>query len=150
MADLARSNGTSDSGWAIALHSTTNQSQDTLRDQESHERKQRTFIDGLRDLAQPPLYSRMVLLCSCWFFLSFGFYGFTLWLPTYYKSGGIDDDSDVYLVSIWVGLANLPGNTFSYLMVDRIGRKWTLVLSLILSGACVFVVLAITSTTGTC
>ena len=43
---------------------------------------------------------------------------FSLWLPTFYKSGGVDDDTDIYLVSIWVGLSNLPGNMFSYLMVS--------------------------------
>eukprot|EP00038_Savillea_parva_P006783 m.165807 g.165807 ORF g.165807 m.165807 type:complete len:550 (-) comp12608_c0_seq1:198-1847(-) len=148
---LARSNGTMNSGWEVALRSSMNEAaQGTGADSDSEatERKQRTFIDAMVELTSPPLASRMLLLCGCWFFLSFGFYGFTLWLPSYYQSGGIDDDSDVYLVSIFVGLANLPGNMFSYLMVDRIGRKWTLILSLVLSGACVFVVLGITTTEG--
>lgn len=151
LAMLARSNGTQASGWRIALQSTTNNdAQGNPGGVAAAANKQRTFVDALRELAKPPLYWRMVLLCGTWFFLSFGFYGFTLWLPSYYKSGGIDDDSDVYLVSIYVGLSNLPGNLFSYLLVDRIGRKWTIILSLILSGACVFVVLAITTTSGRC
>lgn len=103
---------------------------------------------ALAVLGGPEYRRRMVLLCCVWFFLSFGFYGFTLWLPSYYKAGGIDDDSDIYEVSIWVGLANLPGNVFSYLMVDRIGRKWTLITSLVLSGCAVFSVLGISNTDG--
>lgn len=107
-----------------------------------------SFRGALTVLGGPEYRPRMILLCCVWFLLSFGFYGFTLWLPSYYKAGGIDDDSNIYEVSIWVGLANLPGNVFSYLMVDRIGRKWTLITSLVLSGAAVFSVLGISNTDG--
>lgn len=69
-------------------------------------------------------------------------------LPQYFKSGGIDDDADIYLVSLYVALSNLPGNAFAYFMVDNIGRKWTLIISLVLSGSSVFSVLFISSTSG--
>lgn len=154
LAKVAAANGTADSGWDVLLSPDTNSERggqsngSGIGKSGPSDRKKQSFFDSLQILSEAPLGSRMTLLCSVWFFLSFGFYGFTLWLPSYYKSGGIDDDSDVYLVSIYVGLANLPGNAFSYLLVDRVGRKWTLVLSLILSGAAVFIVLAITSTDG--
>ena len=47
-----------------------------------------SFRGALTVLGGPEYRPRMILLCCVWFLLSFGFYGFTLWLPSYYKAGG--------------------------------------------------------------
>lgn len=99
-------------------------------------------------LFQPPLRRNSLLLCGIWASLSFGFYGFTLWLPEFFRGGGVDDDTDIYLVSLIVATANLPGNVFAYFAVDRLGRKWTLWTSLSLSGIAVFFILGVKTTAG--
>ena len=96
LGELARVNGTSDSGWAVMIRPDVNTNSATIMSPSSavgpgsgrasvtnqgsgvveKGPTQRTFRDALRDLSEPPLLRRMILLCGVWFFLSFGFYGF--------------------------------------------------------------------------
>ncbi len=81
-----------------------------------------------------------------WFFLSFGYYGLTLWVPQYFSdrsssgdsqsSGGADpndetnndkvDNNDMYLTSVISALSALPANVISIFTVRSYGRIKTL------------------------
>jgi len=90
-----------------------------------------------------------IVLSGVWAFLSFGFYGLTLWLPNYFQHGGLDSETNIYLISFYVALANLPGNIFAYYATDYLGRKVTLLVSMLASAGSIFSILKIHSTTGT-
>eukprot|EP00045_Choanoeca_perplexa_P010210 m.102744 g.102744 ORF g.102744 m.102744 type:complete len:570 (-) comp15194_c0_seq1:68-1777(-) len=112
----------------------------------------RGVVHVFRDTAllfRPATRKPTLVLSGVWITLSFGFYGLTLWLPSYYQHGGIDDSVSVYKVSFFVACANLPGNIFAYWSLDRLGRRLTLILSMIASAASVFSILEINSSAGT-
>eukprot|EP00730_Choanoeca_flexa_P002278 TRINITY_DN10985_c0_g4_i2.p1 TRINITY_DN10985_c0_g4~~TRINITY_DN10985_c0_g4_i2.p1 ORF type:complete len:579 (+),score=80.45 TRINITY_DN10985_c0_g4_i2:171-1739(+) len=100
-------------------------------------------------LFKPSTLKPTLVLSGVWITLSFGFYGLTLWLPNYYQHGGIDDTVSVYKVSFFVACSNLPGNIFAYWSLDRLGRRITLIVSMMASAASVFSILEINSTAGT-
>jgi len=100
-------------------------------------------------LFQPPLRRNMVVLCVVWISLCFSFYGLSLWLPNFYKHGGVDDSVNIYFVSFLTALANLPGNVLSAYTVEWIGRAKTLALSMLVSAVAVFCIPAVKTTTAT-
>jgi len=101
-----------------------------------------------------------IKLTITWFFLAFGYYGLTLWIPQYFSdkaaaasagSGGGEggtgtaDDLDVYLTALIGALSALPANIISVFTVREYGRIRTLVCSLLLSSICVGLVPVIAS-----
>eukprot|EP00042_Codosiga_hollandica_P040885 m.357899 g.357899 ORF g.357899 m.357899 type:complete len:556 (+) comp55978_c1_seq1:140-1807(+) len=99
-------------------------------------------------LFKPPLRRNMLILCAVWYALCFGFYGLSLWLPNFYKYGGVSEDSDIYFISLLSAIANLPGNIISAWSVEAIGRARTLVISMIVSAICVFFIFFVKTTAG--
>eukprot|EP00051_Salpingoeca_urceolata_P013547 m.170285 g.170285 ORF g.170285 m.170285 type:complete len:533 (+) comp17824_c0_seq9:304-1902(+) len=91
---------------------------------------------------------RTILLSIIWFGLSFGFYGLSMWLPSYFRNGGVDTDSNIYMLSFFVNLSNFPGNVFCLLFLDRVGRRATLSISMFLSATCVLFLFFISGSTG--
>ena len=103
---------------------------------------------------------RTTLALACaWFTISFGWYGNMLYLPTLFAAregggpgrasatapppalapasgaGGVADlPSAVYLDSVIVALANLPGNVASIWLIDWAGRKRTLMANTAMGG----------------
>jgi hypothetical protein len=73
------------------------------------------------------------LLAVVWFMLSFGWYGLLLWLPSLFKAS--DVELDVYQDAFLVNCANLPGNLISAFLMDRVGTKSVLVVSMLLACA---------------
>eukprot|EP00055_Hartaetosiga_balthica_P010728 m.46796 g.46796 ORF g.46796 m.46796 type:complete len:545 (+) comp7288_c0_seq1:224-1858(+) len=107
------------------------------------------ILRATRNLFQGTLLRPTLILSAVWFMLSMGFYGLTLWLPNYYQHGGIDANTSVYKVSFFVALANLPGNVFAFWAVDKLGRRMTLVVSMLVSALSVFSIFGIHTTIGT-
>eukprot|EP01097_Dermamoeba_algensis_P002257 TRINITY_DN1900_c0_g2_i1.p1 TRINITY_DN1900_c0_g2~~TRINITY_DN1900_c0_g2_i1.p1 ORF type:complete len:613 (-),score=96.30 TRINITY_DN1900_c0_g2_i1:737-2575(-) len=100
-------------------------------------------------LFHPDLLRVTVLLCLVWFTLNFGWYGLVSWTPTLFHNSNNNnnahnsteptptpdpDSVDVYRDTFLSQAANLPGNIISSLLVDRLGRKWLLVCSMLGSG----------------
>eukprot|EP01104_Vermistella_antarctica_P003225 TRINITY_DN1339_c0_g1_i1.p1 TRINITY_DN1339_c0_g1~~TRINITY_DN1339_c0_g1_i1.p1 ORF type:complete len:580 (+),score=72.99 TRINITY_DN1339_c0_g1_i1:220-1959(+) len=81
----------------------------------------------------PDLIRTTVILSVVWASISYGFYGLTLWLPSFFKSKGLPMP-DVYQNSFLVALANLPGNIAAAITVEVWGRRLTLAVSMVLSG----------------
>ena len=65
-----------------------------------------------------------------WFTLNFGSYGLLTWINSLFL---IINLKNVYFNALLFAFANLPGNILSGLLVDQIGRKKTLIFSMIMS-----------------
>ena len=72
------------------------------------------------------------LLCVLWFTLSFAWYGLAIWIPTLFALS--DVQLDPYQDAFVVSAANVVGCVIAALLIDRIGRKWLMVGSLL--GSC--------------
>ncbi|ANE43412.1 MFS transporter [Deinococcus puniceus] len=69
---------------------------------------------------------RTVLLALVWFGLSLGYYGIFSWLPSVLRAQGLDLGA-VYRTSLLLALAQIPGYVLAAYLVERIGRRATLV-----------------------
>ncbi|MFC4639612.1 MFS transporter [Deinococcus hohokamensis] len=77
---------------------------------------------------------RTLLLAAVWFGLSLGYYGIFSWLPSFLKAQGMDLGA-VYRTTLLLALAQVPGYVLAALLVERIGRRATLVGYLVASAA---------------
>lgn len=80
---------------------------------------------------------RTIMLWLAWFGIVFSYYGIFMWLPSLVYAQGFAVVKTFEYVLIMT-LAQLPGYFAAALLVDRIGRKYTLSLFLLLSGVCSF------------
>lgn len=72
------------------------------------------------------LRRRTVLLALVWFGLSLGYYGIFSWLPSYLRAQGLELGA-VYRTSLLLALAQIPGYVLAAYLVERVGRRATLV-----------------------
>lgn len=95
--------------------------------------------------------------------LSFGYYGLWMWFPQIfaqleYGNGtvcssdivDVPDDgnsSAIYQDAFLTALSNLPGNLFTIAFMDRLGRRFLMATSLLLSGISVFFIWFVSSRT---
>jgi len=100
---------------------------------------QQLFNDDLR--------RSTIVLIIIWFTLSFGYYGFTLWMPTYFNEIALPEGFNIYISVFVSNLSNIPGNILSVFSVDIIGRRATLGGSMIISAISVFFIFLITNGT---
>lgn len=75
---------------------------------------------------QNGLAPRTLLLSTIWFSLSLGYYGIFTWLPGIFKTQGFAL-LPVYQNMIILAVAQVPGYVLAAYLVERIGRRWTLV-----------------------
>lgn len=110
--------------------------------------------------APPHTFNTILILCIM-FSLCFGYYGLWIWLPELYKrmalTGGSPCSTDyiiknttestnstcqieqsVYISSFYSALSNLPGNIFTIIFIDKMGRNLVTSISFFLSGLSVF------------
>lgn len=77
-----------------------------------------------------PVYRRRTLtLWSLWLGINFGYYGFVLWLPTLMIGKGFVLIQSLQF-TLLMSLAQLPGYYSAAYLIERLGRKATLVLYL--------------------
>jgi putative MFS transporter len=69
---------------------------------------------------------RTLMLWILWFAMVYSYYGIFTWLPSLLVSGGHQVVKSFQYVLV-ITLAQIPGYFCAALLVDRIGRKWTLV-----------------------
>ncbi|XP_071479724.1 synaptic vesicle glycoprotein 2C-like [Diadema antillarum] len=104
-------------------------------------------------LFKSPLTRVTLALLAIYLCLSYGYYGLWMWFPelfTRVENGGsacgdvnvtLSNDTDnphIYEDGFYTALSNLPGNLLAIIFIDRLGRKFMLTTSLILSGVSVF------------
>lgn len=80
----------------------------------------------LGSLFQGLLRRRTLLLAVVWFGLSLGYYGIFSWLPSFLRAQGMDLGA-VYRTTMLLALAQLPGYALAAWLVERVGRRPTVV-----------------------
>lgn len=83
---------------------------------------------GVRTLLQPNLRLRTLLLWTIWSCLTFSYYGISFITPRFFG------DRDVYQVTFITTLSEIPGLIIPAFVLDRLGRKRTLVLGFVIGG----------------
>lgn len=84
-------------------------------------------ISPLREIFQYPTFLLRVANCSfCWLTNTFVYYGLTL--------NSVSISGNKYVNFMLLSLIEIPGFGVTYILSERIGRRWTLCSSLILSG----------------
>jgi putative MFS transporter len=87
----------------------------------------------VQDLWSPSLVRTTLLLWLIWFTMSLGYYGVFTWLPSYFRSKGMEL-LPVYQNTLILALAQLPGYFSAAYLVEKIGRRRTLGIYMIASG----------------
>src|SRR5919201_3163887 len=85
-----------------------------------------------RELAEPTLRRTSLVMIAVWIVLNISYYGLFLWLPVVLN--GDKFSIDVYLLLTLSALSQFPGYAAAIWLVERIGRKPTLALFLLLGG----------------
>ena len=81
---------------------------------------------GLSTLFAPNYARRTVMLWSLWFFALLGFYGLTTWLGALLQAKGFPVTKSVFY-TILISLAGIPGFLTAAWLIERLGRKPTLI-----------------------
>ncbi len=84
------------------------------------------------ELFSPSIVGTTVRLVTIWVTLCFGSYGIGTWITILFTQVKLDDP---YQNAFFYALANLPGNLFTIALMDRLGRKYMLAGSMVLSAA---------------
>ncbi|XP_071487151.1 synaptic vesicle glycoprotein 2C-like [Diadema antillarum] len=118
----------------------------------------RVIIETTSQLFKGPQIRVTAAMLTITFCLSFGFYGLWMWFPEIFnrvehagsacgdynpdspESLANDTDDNIYRDGFYTSLSNLPGNLLTIFLMDRLGRKFMLTTSLILSGVSVFLI----------
>jgi MFS family permease len=90
------------------------------------------FSTSAAILYTPELRQTTLPLQMVWFSLSFGSYGLMTWINRLFVQVHLEN---VYFNALLFALANLPGNIFSAVLMDRIGRNTMLVSSILAAAA---------------
>ncbi len=80
---------------------------------------------------------RTVMLWVLWFAMSFAYYGIFTWMPGLLRSKGFDL-SQTFLLNLIISLFQIPGYFSAAYLVERWGRKSTLVVFLLLNAVGAF------------
>jgi putative MFS transporter len=78
-----------------------------------------------RELFSPVWRRRTVVLWTMWATMNFSYYGIFLWLPTQFVRKGFSLD-EALLFNLLIALAQIPGYFAAAFLVERWGRKMTL------------------------
>eukprot|EP00953_Heterococcus_sp_UTEX-ZZ885_P012726 7288-Heterococcus_DN1.PRE.2 len=124
-------------GYAKLLQPDTDDSRSTQQTASQSSYSDRSSSSSSRSgpfaaLLSPAAARTSTVLMLVWFSLSYGSYGVSTWSSTLFTDIGLGNP---FLSSLVYSLANLPGNVFSVLFVERIGRKRLLASSMALAAA---------------
>jgi putative MFS transporter len=84
-----------------------------------------------RDLFGPGLRRRTAMLWSLWFAMAFSYYGIFIWLPTLLVGRGFPEVQS-FRFTLYITLAQIPGYFAAAWLVEKVGRRATLVPFMIL------------------
>jgi putative MFS transporter len=85
---------------------------------------------GLSTLFSAGYGRRTIMLWCLWFFALLGFYGLTTWLGALLQAKGFPVTKSVYY-TILISLAGIPGFLTAAWMIEALGRKPTLIATLL-------------------
>lgn len=95
----------------------------------------RRATPSFAQLWQPALVRKTLLLSIIWFSLSLGYYGIFTWLPQFFRAQKIEM-MPIYEYQLLLAIAQIPGYVLAAILIDRWGRKPTLITYLI--GSAIF------------
>ncbi|MFQ5877918.1 MAG: MFS transporter [Acidobacteriota bacterium] len=81
---------------------------------------------GVRELFGPGLRRRTIMLWILWFAMGYSYYGIFSWLPTLLVKQGFAI-AESFRFTLYIILAQIPGYFAAAYLVERIGRRATLV-----------------------
>ncbi|HEY3078863.1 MAG TPA: MFS transporter [Chloroflexota bacterium] len=85
---------------------------------------------GLGDLFAPAYLRRTIVLWAMWATMNFSYYGIFLWLPSQFVRKGLPIDQAL-LFNLIIAIAQVPGYFAAAWLVERWGRRPTLVVFLL-------------------
>jgi putative MFS transporter len=88
----------------------------------------------MRDLFSAPLRRRTVMLWTLWYAMAFSYYGIFIWLPTLLVGRGYPEVQS-FRFTLYITLAQIPGYFAAAWLVEKVGRKRTLVPFMLLCAA---------------
>jgi MFS transporter, putative metabolite:H+ symporter len=91
----------------------------------------------LKDLFAPGLARRTIMLWILWFAMVFSYYGIFTWMPSLLRSKGFALQ-EAFLLNLIISLFQIPGYFAAAFLVERWGRKGTLVSFLLLNAVGAF------------
>ena len=80
----------------------------------------------LRDLFAARLRRRTLMLWALWFSMAFSYYGLFIWLPTLLVGRGYAE-AQSFRFTLYITLAQIPGYFAAAWLVEKVGRRATLV-----------------------
>jgi putative MFS transporter len=92
---------------------------------------------GIADLFAPGLARRTIMLWILWFAMIFSYYGIFTWLPGLLRGKGFTLQQ-AFLLNLIISVFQIPGYFSAAYLVERWGRKSTLVTFLLLNAVAAF------------
>lgn len=96
-----------------------------------------TFLGNLAALFGPGILRTTLMLWLLWITITFSYYGFFTWIPTLLVKHGMTITRS-FGYSIIIYLAQIPGYYSAAFVSEKLDRKWTIILYLLLGGASAF------------
>ena len=93
-----------------------------------------TFTGNLRALWSPSVRRITLMLWLLWITITFSYYGFFTWIPSLLVDKGMTITKS-FGYSIIIYLAQIPGYYSAAFVSEKLDRKWTIVLYMLLGGA---------------
>ncbi|OWZ20689.1 Synaptic vesicle glycoprotein 2A [Phytophthora megakarya] len=94
---------------------------------------ERSTLSAFGLLFDPVLRATTISLLMSWFCLSFGSYGLATWITMLFMRIGLENP---FANAFIYAAANLPGNIMTALLLDRLGGRRILAISMLLSAGC--------------
>jgi putative MFS transporter len=92
-----------------------------------------TFLANLAALWSPAMRRTTVMLWILWIAITFSYYGFFTWIPSLLVKQGMTTTRS-FGYSIVIYLAQIPGYYSAAFVSEKLDRKWTIVLYMVLGG----------------
>lgn len=89
---------------------------------------------SIKALWEKRFAGRTVALWLTWFGVNFSYYGAFLWIPTFLVAQGFPMAKS-FEFTLWITLAQLPGYAVAAVLIEKIGRRFTLATFLLGSAA---------------
>ena len=92
-----------------------------------------TFARNLAALWSPAMRRSTLMLWILWIAITFSYYGFFTWIPTLLVKQGMTTTKS-FGYSLIIYLAQIPGYYSAAFISEKLDRKWTIVLYMVLGG----------------
>ena len=96
-----------------------------------------TFARNLAALWSPSVRRTTLMLWILWLAITFSYYGFFTWIPSLLVKQGMTTTKS-FGYSILIYLAQIPGYYSAAFLSEKLDRKWTIVLYMLLGGAAAY------------